>query len=122
MEDRTWQQVQKAELSVRKAELLISRKEITKAIESLKKAIEIVDNWEEEFEYGKYGDFMIPLVSAHYLLGEVFLMQGEYAIAREHLLFIKNNYDEIEEHWDDLFNDEVQKSNFLLSLIDKYAD
>ena len=100
-----------AEQYLYKAEFLLKRKEYEKLVEALEKAILLAN---------EHGDF-VTLIKAHCFFGEFLFMQGEYAKAKEYLLFILENNDKTET-CDDLLNEEIFQSDLLISLIERYKE
>ena len=60
-------------------------------------------------------------VQASVILGEYFVMKGEFAQARRHLEAVAENAGELEEEYDDLLNDEIYKADLLLDMIDRFG-
>ena len=56
-------------------------------------------------------------VQANVMLGEYFVMKGEFAQAGRHLEAVAQNSSEPEEEYDDLLNDEIYKADMLLDMI-----
>lgn len=55
------------------------------------------------------------------ILGEYFVMKGEFAQARRHLEAVVENSSELEEKYDDLLNDEIYKVDLPLDMIDRFG-
>ena len=94
-----------AELYLKKATLLLARGLETESIESLNKVLETG------------GDDKISLIKAHLIFAEYYVMKGNFPEAEEHLSYISNIYEDSDEEFDDLLNDEladsIHKGNFL---------
>lgn len=60
-------------------------------------------------------------VQASVMLGEYFVMKGEFTQARQHLEAIAQNASELEEEYDDLLNDEIYKADLLLDMIGRFG-
>ena len=60
-------------------------------------------------------------MQANVMLGEYFVMKGEFAQARRHLEAVAQNSSELEEEYDDLLNDEIYKADMLLDMIDRFG-
>ncbi len=97
-----------AELFITKASLQINKGEIDKAVESMKKAIEV-------------GDDRISVVQAHCFLGEYDFIKQNYISAKEHLEWISEQQDELEIAYDDLLNEELERVDILLEMIEKFS-
>ena len=55
------------------------------------------------------------------MLGEYFVIKGEFAQAMRHLEAVAQNSSEPEEEYDDLLNDEIYKADLLLDMIDRFG-
>ena len=55
------------------------------------------------------------------ILGEYFVMKGEFAQARRHLETVVENSIELEEEYDDLLNDEIYKADLLLDMMGRFG-
>ena len=97
-----------AELYVKKASLQISKGEIEKAVGSMIKAIEI-------------GDDLISITQAHCFLGEYYFINQDYILSKEHLEWIAQRQEELETEYDDLLNDEIDKANLLLDMMETFS-
>ena len=97
-----------AELYVKKASLQISKGEIEKAVGSMIKAIEI-------------GDDLISITQAHCFLGEYYFINQDYILSKEHLEWISERQEELEIKYDDLLNDEIDKANLLLDMMETFS-
>lgn len=97
-----------AELYVEKASLQISKGEIEKAVGSMIKAIEI-------------GDDLISITQAHCFLGEYYFINQDYILSKEHLEWISERQEELEIKYDDLLNDEIDKANLLLDMMETFS-
>ena len=60
-------------------------------------------------------------VQASVMLGEYFVMKGEFTQARQHLEAIAQNASELEEQYDDLLNDDIYKADLLLDMIGRFG-
>ena len=60
-------------------------------------------------------------MQANVMLGEYFVIKGEFAQAGRSLEAIAQNSSEPEEEYDDLLNDEIYKANMLLDMIDRFG-
>lgn len=96
------------ELYVKKASLQISKGEIEKAVGSMIKAIEI-------------GDDLISITQAHCFLGEYYFINQDYILSKEHLEWIFERQEELEIKYDDLLNDEIDKVNALLNIMEIFS-
>lgn len=96
------------ELFIIKASLQINKGEIDKAAESMNKVIEI-------------GDDRISVVQAHCFLGEYDFIKQNYISAKEHLEWISEQQDELEIAYDDLLNEELERVDILLEMIEKFS-
>lgn len=97
-----------AELYVKKASLQISKDEIEKAVGSMIRAIEI-------------GDDLISITQAHCFLGEYYFINQDYILSKEHLEWISERQEELEIKYDDLLNDEIDKVNALLNIMEIFS-
>lgn len=97
-----------AELYITKASLQISKGEIDKAVDSMMKAINI-------------GNDMISVTQAHCFLGEYYFVNQDYASSKEHLEWIAQRQEELEAECDDLLNDEIDKANLLLDMMETFS-
>lgn len=97
----------KAELYVNKAYMQMKKGDIVGAVCSMKKVVEINDD-------------KVSTVQAHCFLGEYYFMNQNYTIAKEHLDYIMEQQEELENKYDDLLNDEIINANVLIELMDKY--
>lgn len=66
-------------------------------------------------------DDVVALVQAHCFLGEYYFIHQNYTLAKEHLDYILQQQEELENEYDDLLNDEMISANVLTDLIDKYS-
>ena len=96
-----------AELYITKASLQISKGEIEKAVDSMIKA--------------KIGNDMISVSQAHCFLGEYYFVNQDYASSKEHLEWIAQRQEELEAECDDLLNDEIDKANLLLDMMETFS-
>ena len=60
-------------------------------------------------------------VQVNVMLGEYFVMKGEFAQARRPLEAVAQNASEPEEEYDDLLNDEIYKADMLLDMIGRFG-
>ena len=63
----------------------------------------------------------VSKVQASVILGEYFVMKGEFAQARRHLEAVAQNSSELEEEYDDLLNDEICKADLFLDMIGHFG-
>ena len=97
----------KSELYINKAFIQLKKGDIDGAVCSMKKVIEMNDD-------------IVSLVQAHCLLAEYYFIHQNYACSKEHIDWIMERQDELENEYDDLLNDEIINTNVLAELIDKY--
>lgn len=97
-----------SELYVNKASMQLKKGDIDGAACSMKKVIEMNDD-------------KVSLVQARCFLGEYYFVNRNYALAKEHLDYILQQQEELENEYDDLLNDEMISANVLTDLIDKYS-
>lgn len=97
----------KSELYINKAFMQLKKGNIDGAVCSMKKVIETKDD-------------IVSLVQAHCLLAEYYFIHQNYACSKEHIDWIMERQDELENKYDDLLNDEIINTNVLAELIDKY--
>lgn len=97
----------KSELYINKAFMQLKKGDIDGAVCSMKKVIETNDD-------------IVSLVQAHCLLAEYYFIHQNYACSKEHIDWIMELQDELENEYDDLLNDEIINTNVLAELIDKY--
>lgn len=97
----------KSELYINKAFMQLKKGDIDGAVCSMKKVIETNDD-------------IVSLVQAHCLLAEYYFIRQNYACSKEHIDWIMERQDELENEYDDLLNDEIINANVLAELIDKY--
>ena len=95
-----------AELYLKKAVLQLAKGLEEKSIESLNKVLETG------------GDDQISLIKAHLIFAEYYIMKGDFPQAEEHLSYINNIYEESDEEFDDLLNDEFFEADMLLDIIE----
>ena len=69
----------------------------------------------------KSGDDEASKVQANVMLGEYFVMKGEFAQARRHLEAVVQNASEPEEEYYDLLNDEICKADLFLDMIGRFG-
>ena len=97
----------KSELYINKAFMQLKKSDIDGAVCSMKKVVEANDD-------------IVSLVQAHCLLAEYYFIHQHYACSKEHIDWIMERQDELENEYDDLLNDEIINTNVLAELIDKY--
>ena len=97
----------KAELYVNKASMQMKKGDIEGAVCSMKKVIELNDD-------------KVSNVQAHCFLGEYYFVNQNYILAKEHLDYIVDQQEELENEYDDLLNDEIINASVLIELIEKY--
>jgi tetratricopeptide repeat protein len=97
-----------AELYLKKAVLQLAKGLEGKSIESLNKVLETG------------GDDQISLIKAHLIFAEYYIMKGDVPQAEEHLSYINNIYEESDEEFDDLLNDEFFEADMLLDIIERF--
>ncbi|RRD92181.1 hypothetical protein EII17_14305 [Clostridiales bacterium COT073_COT-073] len=98
----------KAELYINKAFMQIKKGDIEGAVCSMKKVIELNDD-------------EVSNVQAHCFLGEYYFVNQNYILAKEHLDYIMEQQEELENEYDDLLNDEIINANVLMELLEKYS-
>lgn len=96
-----------SELYVNKASMQLKKGDIDGAVGSMKKVVEMNDD-------------KVSLVQARCFLGEYYFVNRNYALAKEHLDYILEQQEELENEYDDLLNDEIINANVLKELIDKF--
>ena len=91
----------KAELYVNKASMQMKKGDIEGAVCSMKKVIELNDD-------------KVSNVQAHCFLGEYYFVNQNYILAKEHLDYIVEQQEELENEYDDLLkqNNQTTTSNF----------
>lgn len=97
-----------AELYVTKASLQMSRGQTEKAVESMKKVLEI-------------GDDVVSVAQAHCFLGEYYFLNGDYVSSKKNLKWIDKRREELETDYDDLLQEEFERVDVLLAMIEKFA-
>ena len=97
----------KTELYINKASMQIKKGDIDGAVGSMKKVIELNDD-------------EVSNIQAHCFLGEYYFVNQNYTLAKEHLDYIMEQQEKLENKYDDLLNDEIINANVLIELIDKY--
>lgn len=97
----------KTELYINKASMQIKKGDIDGAVGSMKKVIELNDD-------------EVSNIQAHCFLGEYYFVNQNYTLAKEHLNYIMEQQEKLENKYDDLLNDEIINANVLIELIDKY--
>ena len=97
-----------AELFITKAALQIKKGDMDNAACSMKKAIEI-------------GDDIVAVAQARCFLGEYYFFKQEYILAKENLEWIYERQEEFESDFDDLLNEEFDRANILLDMIEKFS-
>lgn len=97
----------KSELYINKAFMQLKKGDIDGAVCSMKKVIETNDD-------------IVSLVQAHCLLAEYYFIRQNYACSKEHIDWIMERQDKLENEYGDLLNDEIINTNVLAELIDKY--
>ena len=85
----------------------IKKGDIDGAVCSMKKVIEMNDD-------------KVSNVQAHCFLGEHYFVNQNYTLAKEHLNYIMEQQEELENEYDDLLNDEIISANVLIELIEKH--
>lgn len=85
----------------------IKKGDIDGAVGSMKKVIELNDD-------------EVSNIQAHCFLGEYYFVNQNYTLAKEHLDYIMEQQEKLENKYDDLLNDEIINANVLIELIDKY--
>lgn len=96
-----------SELYINKASMQIKKGDIDGAVCSMKKVIEMNDD-------------KVSNVQAHCFLGEHYFANQNYTLAKEHLNYIMEQQEELENEYDDLLNDEIISANVLIELIEKH--
>ena len=97
----------KTELYINKASMQIKKGDIDGAVGSMKKVIELNDD-------------EVSNIQAHCFLGEYYFVNQNYTLAKDHLDYIMEQQEKLENKYDDLLNDEIINANVLIELIDKY--
>lgn len=97
------------ELYLKKALLQLSKGDFGKARENL----ELVVDSQEEDDASK--------VRAHCILGEYCFVHQNYEEASLHLRWILERSDKLEEEWDDLFDDEINRADVLWDLMERFS-
>ena len=97
-----------AELYLKKAVLQLAKGLEEKSIESLNKVLETGE------------DDQISLIKTHLIFAEYYIMKGDFPQAEEHLSYINNIYEESDEEFDDLLNDEFFEADVLLDIIERF--
>ena len=97
-----------AELYLKKATLQLARGLETESIESLNKVLETG------------GDDKISLIKAHLIFAEYYVMKGNFPEAEKHLSYISNMYEDSDEEFDDLLNDEFFEADMLMDIIERF--
>ena len=69
----------------------------------------------------KSGDDEASKVQANVMLGEYFVMKGEFAQTRRSLEAVAQSASEPKEEYDDLLNDEIDKADLFLDMIGRFG-
>lgn len=67
------------------------------------------------------GDDLISITQAHCFLGEYYFINQDYILSKEHLEWISERQEELEAECDDLLNDEIDKANLLLDMMETFS-
>ena len=97
-----------AELFITKAALQIKKGDMDNAACSMKKAIEI-------------GDDIVAVAQARCFLGEYYFLNGDYVSSKKNLKWIDKRREELETDYDDLLQEEFERVDVLLAMIEKFA-
>ena len=97
-----------AELFITKAALQIKKGDMDNAACSMKKAIEI-------------GDDIVAVAQARCFLGEYYFLSGDYVSSKKNLKWIDERREELETDYDDLLQEEFERVDVLLAMIEKFA-
>ena len=97
-----------AELYLKKAVLQLSNGLEAKSIESLNKVLETG------------ADDQVSLIKAHLIFAEYYVMKGNFPQAEEHLSYINDIYENSDEEFDDVLNDEFFEADMLTDMIERF--
>ena len=97
-----------AELFITKAVLQIKKGDMDNAACSMKKAIEI-------------GDDIVAVAQARCFLGEYYFLNGDYVSSKKNLKWVDERREELETEYDDLLQEEFERVDVLLAMIEKFA-
>lgn len=97
-----------AKLYLNKAIMQLSRGLEEGSVQSLKAALE-----------GE-GD-EISKTQARVILGEYYVMKGDFAQARAHLETVAQSSDALRDQYDDLLDDEICRADMLLDMIERFG-
>lgn len=96
------------ELYVKKAVLQASKGDFDRAVQSMNQAI-------------LAGDDEIASARAHCFLGEYYFVKQDYARSGEHLQWISERAEDLEQEYDDLLNDELLEADVLLDIMSRFS-
>ena len=96
------------QLYLQKAEMQFLRGQEEKALESLEKALSCQD-----------GD-AVSEAQVHCFLGEYWFVHQQYDQALEHLSWIIERAEQLEQAYDDLLNEEIGEAEALLRIIQRF--
>lgn len=96
----------KSEQMIMKAYMQIKKGDIDGAVCSMKKVIELNDDEVSE-------------IQAHCFLGEYYFETENYLLAKEHLDYIIQRQEHLENAYDDLLEEEIRNAQALIEQIDK---
>ncbi|MCI7680700.1 hypothetical protein ACEXAJ_09745 [Fusobacterium necrophorum subsp. funduliforme] len=97
-----------SELYVKKAILQLSRKKEKEAVESLNKAIDLADD-------------IVSVTQAYCILGEYYFIHRNYQEAFSYFSWILDRAEDLEEEFDDLLSEEINRADVLLELMERYS-
>ena len=97
-----------AKLYLNKAIMQLSRGLKEGGVQSLKAALE------------GDGD-EVSKMQARVILGEYFVMKGDFAQAREYLELVAQDAERLRDQYDDLLDDEICRADMLLDMIERFG-
>ena len=68
----------------------------------------------------EFNDDKVSNVQPYCFLSEYYFVNQNYILAKEHLDYIMEQQEELENVYDDLLNDEIMNANVLIEILDKY--
>lgn len=95
------------ELYVKKAVLQASKGDFDSAVQSMNQAI-------------LAGDDEVAIAQAHCFLGEYYFVKQDYAKSGEHLEWLSERAEDLEQKYDDLLNDELVEADVLLDIMARF--
>lgn len=99
----------KSEQYINKATMQMKKGDIEGAVNSLERVIELNDD-------------MVSSAQARCFLGEYYYEQQQYALAKEHLFWIVEQQEKLENEYDDLLEYEITNARHIISFIEKALD